>query len=113
MVLKPGDKIHVITRRIFPEDVARHFIGEVVECDECVARVQGFPFCLDTTTQTFVRKRNHRTRLVPLTDAGLIITVLESDVDHEALRYEDVNGRLVLTDGNKIKLDLTECRAGA
>ena len=32
MPLKPNEKIHVIERRLFNEDVRRHFVGEVVEC---------------------------------------------------------------------------------
>lgn len=113
MVLQKGDVLHVITRRRFREDLARHFIGQVVECSECVARVQGFPFVLGTTSRSFVRKKRERIRLVPLVDAGMIITVLPNDTQLDQLRYEDVEGHLVLTDGRQLKLDFSEYRIGA
>lgn len=112
-VLEKGDVVHVITRRGFNEDHPRHFVGQVIECAECVARVRGFPFILDTTSRTFVRKKRERTRLVPLTDAGMIITVLPNDIRLDQLRYEDVEGHLVLTDGRQLKLDFSEYRIGA
>ena len=112
MLLKKGDVVHVITRRGFNEDVARHFVGQVVDCTGSLARVQGFAFIRDSTTRTFVRKKRERTRLVSLVDAGLIITVLPDDVRVDQLRYEDIDGRLVLTDGRELKLDFSEYRLG-
>jgi len=113
MVLSKQDVIHVVTRRGFPGDIARHFVGTVKECADGVARVEGFPFIHDSTLGTFVRRKGERTRLVSLSDAGLIITVLPDDVQPDCVRYEDVGGRLILTDGKKLEMDLSEYLTGA
>lgn len=39
MILKTGEKIHVITRRNFEGDMQRRFIGEVIEARGSLARV--------------------------------------------------------------------------
>lgn len=113
MLLEKGDVVHVITRRTFSEDIARHFVGLVIECSEGVARVQGYPFVRDTTMGTFVRRKRERTRLVALADAGLIVTVLPSSTRVDDVRYHDAEGHLILTDGRELKLDFSEYRTEA
>ena len=112
MVLQKGEIVHVITRRGFKEDTARHFIGQVSECTDSLARVRGVPFVLDPTLRTFVRRKRERVRLVSLVDAGLIITILPSTVRLDGLEYRDIEGHLFLTDGRELKLDFSEYRTG-
>lgn len=113
MVLQKNDVVHIITRRGFKEDIARHFVGQVFACTDYLARVQGFPFVLDTTTRVFVRKKRERVRLVPLADSGIIITVLPHDIRLDQLQYKDIDGHLVLTDGRELRLDFSEYRTGS
>ncbi|MBU2549116.1 MAG: hypothetical protein KKB20_11920 [Proteobacteria bacterium] len=47
MLLQPNEKIHVIFRRLFSEDVRRHFAGQVIFVTDQAARVQGFVFIFD------------------------------------------------------------------
>ena len=42
MIIKPGEKVHVIQRREFESDVRRHFIGDVTEAGEFSIRVCGY-----------------------------------------------------------------------
>ena len=60
MIIKPGEKIHVIIRRLFPQDIRRHFIGEVMDATESVVRAEGYAYLYDTNTNLFVRKNGCR-----------------------------------------------------
>lgn len=42
MLLKQNEKLHIVERRLFNDDLRRHFIGEVVECSDSAVRVTGF-----------------------------------------------------------------------
>ena len=46
MIIK-GEKVFVITRRLFDEDLRRHFVGEVQEITNVAMRVQGYSFVFD------------------------------------------------------------------
>ncbi|MBU0640520.1 MAG: hypothetical protein KKB50_16780 [Planctomycetes bacterium] len=50
MVVKPGGKIHAMTRRNFEADLRRHFIGEVVESAESAVQASGHVFVFDTAS---------------------------------------------------------------
>ena len=108
MLLDRGEKLHVIQRRLFDADTRRHFVGEVLAVDGPAARVEGYAFVFDTLRGGFERKPELRVRLVPLNDARLIITVLPRETEVEQCRYAVEGGRLVLTDGKQLKLDVNE-----
>lgn len=57
MILKPGEKIHVVVRRAFAQDMRRHFIGEVMDATESVVRAEGHAYLYDTNTNLFVKKK--------------------------------------------------------
>lgn len=108
MLLDRGEKLHVIQRRLFESDTRRHFVGEVAAVDGPAARVEGYAFVFDAVRGGFERKPEHRVRLVSLSDARLIITVLPRETDIESCRYAQEGNRLVLTDGKQLKLDVNE-----
>jgi hypothetical protein len=107
-IVRPGEVIHVIERRIFSGDVRRHFIGEVEACADRTLRVKGYLFVYDSGASGFVRKQELRTRLIPL-DNRVIINVLPEGVSLEEIRYaHDSEGNLTLTDGTDFELDISE-----
>lgn len=109
MVLEPEDKIHVITRRNFEDDLRRHFAGQVLAVGETSVRAEGFVFVLDPNTNTFVRRKNKRIRIVSLTDAGNLINVLPASTQLEQLAYQiSQEGRLIVTDGVGFQMDINE-----
>jgi hypothetical protein len=108
MFLDPGEKVHVIERRLFESDVRRHFIGQVQGTDVMAMRVTGFVFVLDTTSSTWVRGGETRTRIIPIGSSGFVINVLPRDTHLDDVRYEEVNGRLTVTDGASLHLDINE-----
>jgi len=109
MVLEQGEKIHVIMRRNFENDLRRHFIGEVVIANETLARVEGFAFVLDSTSGRYIRRPEKRIRIISLTDSGNIINVLPDNANIEDAQYTQTqDSKLVVSDGKTFSLDINE-----
>ena len=103
-----GESVHVIERRLFSDDVRRHFIGEIEACTDRVLRVRGHLYVYDSGASAFSRKPEIRTRLIPL-DNRVIINILPEGVSLEEIRYtHDTDGNLTLTDGAGFELDISE-----
>lgn len=98
-LIHEGDRIHVVIRRRFDGDVRRHFVGAVTAVGGNVFRAEGYGFVHDPNENVFVRGDRSLDRLVSLIDAGNLISVLPPHVDLEALQFETVGNRTVLTDG--------------
>jgi len=109
MLLKPGEKIHVITRRYFDGDLRRHFVGQVVAATESAARVQGYAFVFYPGPNEYVRRPDLRERIIALGDTGNIINVIPESVNLEELVYRpSEQNRLVVTDRKSFSLDINE-----
>ena len=109
MVLREGDKIHVIARRGFEQDLRRHFAGEVVAVSDYICKAVGHVFVLNPSTNRFSRKPEKRTRIVSLIDAGNIINILPSNVNTDDLNYvSGAQGHMTVTDGASFTLDIQE-----
>ena len=107
-LVRPGEIVHVIERRLFVGDVRRHFVGEVEACTDRALRVTGYLFVYDSSASAFTRKSERRTRILPL-DNRLILNVLPEGVSLEEVRYtHDAEGNLSLTDGAGLELDVSE-----
>lgn len=104
-----GDKILVVTRRLFSEDVRRHFVGIVDRAGTHAVRAHGYAFIIDETLGgEFVRHKGQRTRVFPL-DNQLVIFVLPDDVEIERVKYERRESKeLLVTDGKNFRIDMTE-----
>ena len=109
MILEVGEKIHVMIRRRFENDLRRHFVGEITEVGENVVRVEGYTFVLDTVTKQYTRRPELRTRIISLTDSGNIINVIPAATKLEAVTYKmSEDNRLIVTDGEHLSLDVNE-----
>lgn len=108
-MLSQGENLFVITRRLFENDLRRHFVGNVAASSDSMVRLNGYLFVYDPSNNVYVRRDPIRTRLFPLHDATLVINVLPRDIDLDAVCYR-VNkcNHLVLTDGKKFQLDINE-----
>jgi hypothetical protein len=107
-VLVPGEKLHLIMRRRFADDVHPHFVVEVSAVCGPLVRAAGYSFVFDSGTNAYVKHPTLRTRLFSLSDAGYIVTVIPSDVDLNALAYRLVSGRLAIADGRDFILEINE-----
>ena len=102
-----GEGVIVITRRAFPEDERRHFIGRVTACTGSLIRVDGHAW-IANSIGNFERRHELRTRLFSLATGGEIVLVVPSDVEVDRLRYNSGQGRLVITDGSDYAIDISE-----
>jgi hypothetical protein len=107
-ILEAGEKIHVVERRMFLDDVRRHFVGEVKRVTESAIRITGYVWVYNHREAKFVRRREKRDRLLVLGDR-LIINVLPRDVVVEEVVYntDDVR-RMFVTDNRGFVLELSE-----
>ena len=108
MILKPGEKIHVIHRQLYEGDARRHFIGTVEACDGTLARVKGYLFAMDMKLNQFVKRDTLRTRIIPLDCGSLIVNVLPElvQIDKVSYKYRPA-GDILVTDGGEWHLDIT------
>lgn len=108
-MLKQGDKIYLILRKLFDGDRTRHFVGEVLEMSSTVVLARGYAFVHDSFTNDFVRRDDTRTRIISLVDAANIIFVVPEETIIEDVRFE-VNSRNqhVITDKASFVMNLSE-----
>jgi hypothetical protein len=109
MLLELGEKIHLMVRRKFEDDLRRHFIGEVLVADSSVARVAGYVFIFDYSANEYIRQPEKRIRIIGLADSGNIINVLPITADIEKAEYtQSRENKLVVTDNKTFTLDINE-----
>lgn len=107
-VIEVGDKLHIITRRLFEGDVRRHFVGEVTGVSGEPQEVLGFAFVFHSGTNEYGRRPELRTRIFSLGQQGFIVNKIPREVAIESLEYRFIERRLVITDGGDFSLDILE-----
>jgi hypothetical protein len=108
MILKKGEKIHVIHRRHFEKEPHRHFVGVVEAYEEGVARVRGHVFTVDRVKFCFMRRPDTRTRLISIVSGDVLVNVIPGQVDLESIIYKQENKGVRVTDGGEWHLDISE-----
>lgn len=106
-VVQIGDKLHIMTRRLFEDDIHRHFVGAVLATSETLTELRGHTFVFQESTGGYVRLPEERTRIFSLGDAGHIVNKIPKQVDVDAVFYKLVDNHLVITDGT-FSLPVTE-----
>lgn len=109
MILQEGDKLLVVHRRLFEGDKARYFIGIVDGYEHGITKVTGYTWVREQFGGNFTRKGDLKTKIFSIASGTLIIYLLPQEVDLNALQLEHFkDGREILTDGSKFKMDLAE-----
>jgi hypothetical protein len=108
MILKKGEKLHVIHRRNFETEARRHFVGVVEAYENGVARVTGNVFSVDRSKYAFVRRPETRTRIISLMSGDLLVNIIPAEVDLTKIHYKVENKVTRVTDGVSWHLDLSE-----
>lgn len=108
MILKQGEKIHVVHRRHFEKDPHRHFVGVVDAYEGGVARATGNVFTADLTKGVFFRRPEKRTRIISLISGDVLINVLPESVVLDAVVYKQEKKSVRVTDGGDWFLDISE-----
>lgn len=106
-VLSRGDKVFIVERRLFDQDLRRHFVGEVEACTDIGFRAVGYPFFYHPTAQSYVRKPKPRTRVFPF-NGNIIINVLPRDCDVESVNYVATEIGTTLTDRKSFEMDVSD-----
>jgi len=111
MILEIGEKVHVIERRYFMEDLRRHFTGEVIKCKEQTIRLKGYVWVFDKVQGQFIMKPEKRERIVCFGER-LVINVIPREVNLDEVRYVNLPKKgLVVTDGKDFSLEINEFTA--
>lgn len=109
MIIKTGEKLHVITRRLFDGDVRRHFSGVVTEVEGALVRLEGYVFVFEGGTNSWIKRPEKRTRILSVGDSGHIVKVMPQNVDLEALTYKLSPAKhMCVTDEKEYWLDINE-----
>jgi hypothetical protein len=99
MMLKSGDKIHVVHRQLFDKDVRRHFIGVIEACEGSLIRAVGYLYAADRKSNKFVPYPPVRTRIISI-DSGVIVNLLPDNVQIDQIQYQyPAPGEVTVTDG--------------
>ena len=110
-ILSPGDKLHIITRRLYADDLRRHFVGEVIRAEGDLCEIKGYAFVFNSTMNRYEQRETLRTRLFRLGDGFQIVNKLPLETAVDKLAYSVVDQRLMLVDTtptSEFKLDINE-----
>lgn len=107
-----GDKVHVITRRLFDGDIRRNFVGEVIGVSGGLHEVQGYAFVFQSGANEYKKRPDLRTRVFALGDTGLIGVKIPRQVAIASIEYRLIDKRLVVTDGDRFVMDIDEFAHG-
>ena len=108
MILKQGEKVHIIHRRHYEKDHHRHFIGLVDAYEGGVARVTGHVYTVDPIKFTFVKRAEQRTRLISVSSGDVLVNIIPGKVNLEKIVYKQERKAVRVTDGSEWYLDLSE-----
>jgi hypothetical protein len=108
MILKPGEKLHVIHRRQMEREPHRHFVGVVEAYENGVARVTGHVYTVDTVKSAFFRRPDKRTRILAISSGDLLVNVLPPEVNLDKIVYKLEKKAVRVTDGSEWYLDISE-----
>jgi len=109
MILKEGDGVLAVHRRLFAEDSPRFFLGVVDAYEPGVARVTGQSWVKDQMSGRMIRHEGLRTKILALASGTLLVYRLPDHVPPGSLRFDcSDDGRVTLTDGGHYRLQLRE-----
>ena len=107
-VVEVGDKLHIMTRRLFEEDVRRHFVGEVIATADPLVELRGYTFIFQRGANEYRRLPEERTRLFSLGESGHVVNKIPRNIEVGSIVYQNVENRLVLSDGRAFSLPINE-----
>jgi hypothetical protein len=85
MIFEIGEKVHIVERRQFAEDLRRHLAGEIIMCTEHAIRLKGYVWVFDQ------------------------INIIPAEVNLDEIKYVNVPKKgLLVTDGKKFSLEISE-----
>jgi hypothetical protein len=109
MMLKAGDNLLVVHRRLFRDDGGRYFIGTVDEYEHGIVRITGLSFIRNDYNGDFVSKKGFMTKIFSISSGTLITYVIPSNIELKDLSFEHKNkGEVWVVGPDGFRLNLTE-----
>lgn len=102
-----NDRILVVGRRLFRDDVTNMFVGVVEDYEEGSVRVRGYAYNINPYELGTEKRAEERVRIVSL-NSGDIIYVLPRELNVGQTQIKRSPKSLVLTDGQSFTMDLTD-----
>ncbi len=108
-MLRNGDKLLVVHRRLFDEDQSRFFIGSVEEYDAGLVKVAGHAFVRDPLSGKYLGRLDARIKILSLSSGTLIVYQLPQNTQLENIQFsKDSKGGITVTDGDLFSMDISE-----
>ena len=84
-------------------------MGEVLEYESGIAKVKGLTFVKDMFTGSMKKKPDRRIKLLAIASGTLIVYLLPAEVVIDEVEVRaDLDGGLVLTNGQEFSMDISE-----
>lgn len=108
MILEKAEKVFIVERKYFKEDIRRLFCGEVIECSDNLLRAKGYVWSMRQNLNQFVKKPELRERVFCLGNR-VVINVISPDTDIGLIRYSyDPKSGHSMTDGKDYSFNIDE-----
>jgi hypothetical protein len=108
MILKQGDMLLIVHRRLYDKDEARFFVGHVEDYESGIVKLRGHSYVRDTISGLMIEKSDVRTRILSLSSGTLLVYQLPDALDIDDVKFEILDNLLSLTDGKEFKMNLAE-----
>jgi hypothetical protein len=105
-----NDRILVVDRKLFRDDVTNMFVGVVEDYEDGFARARGYAYHIHPYEMGTERRAEERVRLVSLY-SGDVVYVLPRELNVAQIQIRRSPKSLILTDGQSFTMDLTDCLA--
>ena len=108
-VIKKGEVMLIVHRRLFSDDERRIFVGAVEAYDDGIARVNGYTWRPDPHgSGSWQRKDDPRTKLVAIASGTLIVYPIPVANAADVEIMSDGGVSLSVRDGQGFEMDLSE-----
>ena len=108
-MLKQGEKLLIVHRRLFEKDTPRFFVGEVLIYEAGIVKVKGYTFVKDMFSGNMQKKSDLRTKVMSIVSGTLIVYQLPVTALLDSMRFTvDQDGGLVVTDEGGFSMDVSE-----
>lgn len=108
-MLKQGEKLLIVHRRLFEKDTPRFFVGEVEAYEAGLAKVKGYTFVKDLFSGNMKKKSDLRMKIMSIISGTFIVYQLPVSVLLDSVQFDlDQNGALILKDEGGFAMDVGE-----
>jgi|SRR5579875_1098979 hypothetical protein len=105
--IHPNDRLLIIDRKLFRDDVTNLFVGVVEEYEEGVVRLRGYSYHINPYEIGTEKRAGERVRVVSV-GGGDVIYVLPREMNITQVEVRRSPKSLILSDSQLVTMDLTD-----